>query len=368
MLTYRLGAASYAGGKAMALYLGEETLSVAQTEEKARYYASEASPRTRAEELGAEVHRGETGFSDALDTLIQDEMAALPPGANFDIDEIEERLTLALADGVTRADIGEHVTDQTIGVLKPSLSDAMAERLGIDRLRPLTHGGVASLMAGLTASGAEIVGKRRKSPMKPLGEVFGLSATALPTTAELGHVLAGRRIDGTAPQTVDGKPLPAQVVKGAQRRFRAAVGLSSDRDSTPAELDNVGAGKLASGAFVDMEDYRRAITATRAPVGFADLTFSASKSLSTAWSLGSDTERVALMDVHARAVDDAMRFMEDQLGWARKGNGGRDGVERAELAWVSYQHFTSRPVAEIARSDAAGNEYTEFHYGRDAAG
>lgn len=361
MLTYQLGAASYAGASAFARYISEETLSVAQTEERARYYAAEAAPRNQAEVLAAAVHRGEIGFTEALDTLMQAELAAMPSRLEVDYDEIEARLSQQIADGVTRADFAEEVRDQTPGVVRPDMSPAMARRLGIDTARPLSIGGAASLMAGLNVMGGEIEGKHRQSPMVAVGTVYGLSATTLPSPAELGHVLGGRRIDGSNPVTADNKPMPAHVIKGAQRRFRAAVGLSSDREPTATEWANVAAGKMASGGFVDMDNYRRAITGTRPPIGFADLTFSASKSLSSAWAVAAtEQQRAALMGVHDRAVSDTMHFMADQLGWARKGHAGRDGVERAELTWISYRHYTSRPTLHLSRSDAAGNEYTDF--------
>ena len=189
--------------------------------------------------------------------------------------------------------------------------------------------------------------------------VFGLSATALPTLTEIDHVLAGRRADGAAPQTANDQPIPAHVIRGAQRRFRAAVGLPAGGEPTAEQRARLAARKLATGAYVDKAEYRRAITATRSPVGFADLTFSASKSLSTAWALASsESDRAALLGIHQRAVDDTMRFIAERLGWARKGDGGHHG-DLAEIAWITYQHYTARPTENIVRTDAEGNPYTD---------
>jgi hypothetical protein len=301
----------------MGRYVTEETLSVAHAEERARYYGAEHAPPSPLDQIAAEIHRGEVAFADALDALIQEEITALSHDADFDTDTIEERLTQQLADAVTREDFAEELKGETPGRLKADLSDAMAQRLGIDQSRMLTLGGLANLMAGLNAAGGEIEGSHRQSPTIAVQAVFGMSASALPNADELTHILAGRRFDGAEPRTVDGKPLPAAVVKGAGKRFRAAVGLSSAREPTAAELSNVAAGKMASGAFVDADDYRRAITGTRQPIGFADLTFTSSKSLSSAWAVAeTEAERAALIKVHAMAVADAMRFVVVDIGCA----------------------------------------------------
>jgi hypothetical protein len=110
-----------------------------------------------------------------------------------------------------------------------------------------------------------------------------------------------------------------------------------------------------------MADYRRQIHATRPPVGFVDLTFSAEKSLSVAWALApTKAERAALLDIHQCAVADAMTHAETKLGFARKGQGGADGVEPGALGWISFQHNTARPAVDIERRDKQGRAYTDI--------
>src|SRR4029077_1796489 len=99
MLTHRVGAASRAGGANMAAYLAAGAQQPAQDQNAAVYYAG------------------------------QDKGRAEPANAT----------------------------------LSPDLSPAMAQRLGIDRGRPLTVGEVANLMAGLTAQGLRVKGKRYRS-------------------------------------------------------------------------------------------------------------------------------------------------------------------------------------------------------------
>ena len=143
--------------------------------------------------------------------------------------------------------------------LSPDLSPAMAQRLGIDRRRPLTVGEAANLMAGLTAQGDRVEGKRYRAAGVSLGEVFGISGAReqagttkvmrMLRREELAHALAGRRIDGTAIQ------LPSQtrpdrmtkkeraIVAGAQTRLRTALGLPAEGDPTQEHLQNIAARK-----------------------------------------------------------------------------------------------------------------------------
>ncbi len=135
------------------------------------------------------------------------------------------------------------------------------------------------------------------------------------------------------PQNAAGKPLPAEIVEGARKRFKAALGLPAHREATADELAHLENGRLATGRLIDMADYRRQIHATRPPVGFVDMTFSADKSLSVAWALApTAAERAALLDIHRHAVADTMAYAETQLGFARsRASGGGEAVEPGAL-------------------------------------
>ncbi len=79
-----------------------------------------------------------------------------------------------------------------------------------------------------------------------------------------------------------------------------------------------------------------------------DLTFSAHKSVSLAVAFApTDAERAALIRAHEQAVDDAMRFVAEEIGWARKGKAGCLGAEPGEVGWVRFLHFTSRPTVLV---------------------
>ncbi|MGC2522940.1 MAG: MobF family relaxase, partial [Stellaceae bacterium] len=60
------------------------------------------------------------------------------------------------------------------------------------------------------------------------------------------------------------------------------------------------------------------------------------------------------------AVADTMAYAETHLGFARKGAGGRNGVEPGTLGWISFQHYTARPAVDIERRDKEGRAYTDI--------
>jgi hypothetical protein len=315
MMTYRVGAcATPSAGQAMAEYYLAGTLKT-EPARAAEYYTGAEAPEERA----ANFWRG---------TVMEGHLAA----------------------------------GGTVAELRPDISPALAARLGIaDPGRPLTQAGIANLLNATRLDGEAIAGRKKHSATLSVAEVFGLDPKGLASAAAIGNVLAGKRADGGVPQTAAGKALPAEIVEGARKRFKAALGLPAHREATADEIAQLENGRLANGRLIDMADYRRQIHATRPPVGFVDMTFSADKSLSVAWALApTAAERAALLDIHRHAVADTMAYAETQLGFARRGQGGGDGVERGELGWISFQHYTARPAVDIERRDREGRPYTDI--------
>ena len=250
----------------------------------------------------------------------------------------------------------------TVAELRPDLSPALAARLGIaDPGRPLTQAGIANLLNATRVDGAAITGRKKHTATRSVAELFGLDPKQPPSTEAIGNVLAGKRADGGVPQTAAGKPLPAEIVEGARKRFKAVLALPAHREATAEEIAQLENGRLANGRLIDMADYRRQIHATRPPVGFVDMTFSAEKSLSVAWALApTAAERTALLDIHRNAVADTMAYAETHLGFARRGQGGGEGVDTGALGWISFQHYTARPAVDIERQDREGRAYTDI--------
>ena len=269
-----------------------------------------------------------------------------------------EQHSTAASHGATR-----HIADGgTVALLRRDISPELAARLGIAAPdRPLTQDQIANLLNARRLDGNAIEARKKHSATRSVAEVFGLDPRDPPTAEAIRNVLAGKRADGGLPQSTSGSALPSAIVEGARKRFKAALDIPAHREATTEELAHLANGALATGRFIDMADYRRQIHATRPPVGFVDLTFSADKSLSVAWALApTEPERAALLDIHQRAVADAMSYAETKLGFARKGQGGADGLEPGALGWISFQHYTARPAVDIERHDKEGRAYTDI--------
>jgi len=76
-----------------------------------------------------------------------------------------------------------------------------------------------------------------------------------------------------------------------------------------------------------------------------DLVFSPHKSISLAAEFAATpAESAAFCNAVDRANDRAMRFVAQELGWARKGAGGEDGADPGVVGWISFRHHTARPT------------------------
>ncbi|WP_426960335.1 MobF family relaxase [Muricoccus radiodurans] len=101
----------------------------------------------------------------------------------------------------------------------------------------------------------------------------------------------------------------------------------------------------------------------RVRISYVDLCFSAPKSASLAWAFAETAaERNTILQAHRDARDEALRYVEREVARAGFGHGGREGEERGHLAWVTFDHFTSRPTVAVTRPDpATGVVATEIH-------
>ena len=72
-----------------------------------------------------------------------------------------------------------------------------------------------------------------------------------------------------------------------------------------------------------------------------DLTFSAEKTVSTAWAAADENARRIIQDCHDTAVEKAMGYVEDLCGWTRTGAQGQER-ERIGLTAAIFQHGTAR--------------------------
>lgn len=139
-------------------------------------------------------------------------------------------------------------------------------------------------------------------------------------------------------------------------RVAQLLGLDPSRPPTEEEISHLLAGHRADGSRVSGQR-----TAGRT-IGYIDLCFSADKSFSLAALMApTAAERALLHAVHREAVAATMATIETVLGRARRGRGGRNGHEAGRIAWITFDHMTSRPTTEIAdRDPVTGETFTHL--------
>lgn len=191
-------------------------------------------------------------------------------------------------------------------------------------------------------------------------------ASSASDRARIEQIMGARRttaeppIDGTAVQPSSPAAEAAQVHPELMRLHKA-LGAADGRRLTDAERVNILDGKRADGAALDPVQWRRAVTKSRTPIGYVDFTFSADKTVSIAWAFApTEAERAAIGQAHREAVQSAMREIEQVIGLARKGQGGKNGVEQGKIGWVAFDHYTARPTLEVARQAKGGGTETEI--------
>lgn len=150
-----------------------------------------------------------------------------------------------------------------------------------------------------------------------------------------------------------------QTTAEPRRDMRPEVAAVFGIDQNQA-LNNDEIACVLSGRRIDGSDIpgraKRRITENKGRNGYIDLCFSADKSVSVAWAFAkTESERAIIMQAHRDAVDSAMRYIEKEIAWAHKGDGGRFGADRGHLGWIKFDHYTSRPTLAL-KDDGNGNK------------
>lgn len=309
MLTYRTGAAGApSAALAMAMHLLEQTLPQAQAE-LAAYYQRGLAPSLQPD--------GSPG--------------------NYKVTTAEPRRDM----------------DPQLAVL-----------LGLDPAQVPTAAEIAQLLAGNRADGAPIPGKQVQRETRSLADELGLDAGRAPSSEEIGRVLAGCRAD-------DGAALPEARAGVLRSRLLALYGAAEGATEeagglgsslSPEALAHVQTGRRVDGGAVRLGPLLEGLGATRARIGYVDLCWSADKSVSLAWAMApTEAERNLIAQAHKDAVGSVLRYVEAEVGRARRGKAGRDGFDPGRIGWVSFDHYASRPTVEVARTDRlTGQAYTEL--------
>ncbi|MBV8915067.1 MAG: relaxase domain-containing protein, partial [Acetobacteraceae bacterium] len=226
----------------------------------------------------------------------------------------------------------------------------LAALLGLDPRRVPSADEIGHILSGRRADGSEIEGRSRQGGTVSLVEALGLDPMRLPSQDEIAHMLEGRRADGTA--------ISGPGTATAQQRFLNLMGVSAEPDGE--QVAQLLAGRSADGSERDASAYRSGVEASKARIAAVDLTFSADKSLSVAWALApTEAERNILAQAHKDAVTSTMAVIAEELGQARRGRAGAGGTEPGHITWIGFDHYASRPVVLVARTDEQGHPYTQ---------
>jgi hypothetical protein len=248
----------------------------------------------------------------------------------------------------------------TLAEPRRDIDPRVAALLGLSPNQVPSPEEIAQLLAGNRADGEAIPGKQIQRETRSLADELGLDGARAPRPAEIARVLEGCRAD-------DGAALPEERAGVLQARFLALYGAGDGENKaastlSPEEAAHVHAGRRADGSENRLGPLLEGLNATRARIGYVDLCWSADKSVSLAWALApTEAERNIIAQAHKDAVLSALRYVEAEVGHARKGKGGRDGYDAGRIGWISFDHYASRPTVEVARIDpATGQAFTEL--------
>lgn len=160
----------------------------------------------------------------------------------------------------------------------------------------------------------------------------------------------------------------------------AAIGLGIDatRRLDSGQVEALLAGRRADGELIEGKHYAVARTLPvdpktgeirmSSPIGSYDFCTTPDKSISVAWAFASPQEQAKIFQAHVEASRYAIAYMAENVGWARFGNGGKDGAERGHVAWLEFTHHTSRRTMfaiengeVVARSDSGSPGDPDLH-------
>jgi len=248
----------------------------------------------------------------------------------------------------------------TLAEPRRDMDPRMAALLGLAPNQVPSPEEIAQLLAGNRADGKAIPGKQVQRETRSLADELGLDGARAPKPAEIARVLEGCRAD-------DGGALPEDRAGVLQARFLALYGAGDGENKaapalSPEEAAHVRAGRRVDGSENRLGPLLEGLNATRARIGYVDLCWSADKSVSLAWAMApTEAERNIIAQAHKDAVLSALRYVEAEVGHARKGKGGRDGFDAGQIGWISFDHYSSRPTVEVARTDpVTGQAFTEL--------
>lgn len=205
--------------------------------------------------------------------------------------------------------MAKHLLEKTLPAEDMRLAEYYGRGAGVDEAIAQDMGAVPAVRADIHPA---------------LSEALALQPGAFVDERALSHILCGMRADG-------------EELPGARRVKRYESGA---RDSEGREGE----------------------APTR--ISYFDLCLSAPKSVSVAWAFApTAAERNSILQAHRDARDETLAYVEKTATKARFGHARQGaGSERGHVAWISVDHFTSRPTLAITRPDpVTGVIDTEIH-------
>jgi len=118
-------------------------------------------------------------------------------------------------------------------------------------------------------------------------------------------------------------------------------GVEKGSQVTEEHLYNM-LGKLSDPVTGEPIGGRLTVPGNAAPVAGFDLTFSPSKSVSTAWALADEDTKAVIAECHREAIDYVISYAEDHVFHSRSGAGGIVEEDVTGVVATSFTHFTSR--------------------------
>jgi conjugative relaxase-like TrwC/TraI family protein len=144
------------------------------------------------------------------------------------------------------------------------------------------------------------------------------------------------RMLGLCADPISGEPLgrtPNQAQPALERRIAERV-LAIPATVTGAERSDLV-------ARIETEEKARSRT-SRPPVAGFDLTFSPSKSVSSAWAVADEETKAVIYDCHRRAIDIVVAYAEREVFHSRSGTNGIVQEDIVGVVAASFTHWDSR--------------------------
>ena len=143
--------------------------------------------------------------------------------------------------------------------------------------------------------------------------------------------------------SASGEPTEAQGVWHVLDESRERLGLVAGE---PVRAEQLVA--LMEGRHPVTGEFIRRAGADGRRAGGIDLTFSAPKSVSAVWALGSEEQREGVELAHGHAVARALEYLRGEVPAVREGAGGKVLGHARDVLAAEFRHTTARGVADGA--------------------